>query len=71
MPAAQQEGQNFDVIILDPPRAGSTPTFLKATAQLKSSEENRVREAAAICDTSQRSQRFFSTALGLPLSAFA
>ena len=34
MQALAKEGQNFDVIILDPPRAGSTPTFLKATAQL-------------------------------------
>lgn len=32
--ALAKDGQNFDVIILDPPRAGSTPTFLKATAQL-------------------------------------
>lgn len=34
MQALAKDGQNFDVIILDPPRAGSTPTFLKATAQL-------------------------------------
>ena len=34
MQALAKEGQNFDVIILDPPRAGSTPAFLKATAQL-------------------------------------
>ena len=34
MQALAKEGQNFDVIILDPPRAGSTPTFLKATTQL-------------------------------------
>lgn len=34
MQTLAKEGQNFDVIILDPPRAGSTPTFLKATAQL-------------------------------------
>ncbi len=34
MQALAKEGQNFDVIILDPPRAGSTPTFLKTTAQL-------------------------------------
>ena len=34
MQALAKDGQNFDVIILDPPRAGSTPAFLKATAQL-------------------------------------
>ena len=34
MQALAKDGQNFDVIILDPPRAGSTPTFLRATAQL-------------------------------------
>ena len=34
MQALAKDGQNFDVIILDPPRAGSTTTFLKATAQL-------------------------------------
>ena len=34
MQALAKDGQNFDVIILDPPRAGSTPTFLKATTQL-------------------------------------
>ena len=34
MQALAKGGQNFDVIILDPPRAGSTPTFLKATTQL-------------------------------------
>ena len=34
MQALAKDGQNFDVIILDPPRAGSTPTFLKTTAQL-------------------------------------
>ena len=34
MQAQAKDGQNFDVIILDPPRAGSTPAFLKATAQL-------------------------------------
>lgn len=34
MQALAKENQNFDVIILDPPRAGSTPAFLKATAQL-------------------------------------
>ena len=34
MQALAKDGQNFDVIILDPPRAGSTPTFLEATAQL-------------------------------------
>ena len=34
MQALAKDGQNFDAIILDPPRAGSTPTFLKATAQL-------------------------------------
>ena len=34
MQVPAKDGQNFDVIILDPPRAGSTPTFLKATAQL-------------------------------------
>ena len=34
MQALAKDGQSFDVIILDPPRAGSTPTFLKATAQL-------------------------------------
>ena len=34
MQALAKNGQNFDVIILDPPRAGSTPAFLKATAQL-------------------------------------
>ena len=34
MQTLAKEGQNFDVIILDPPRAGSTPAFLKATAQL-------------------------------------
>lgn len=34
MQALVKDGQNFDVIILDPPRAGSTPAFLKATAQL-------------------------------------
>lgn len=34
MQTLAKDGQNFDVIILDPPRAGSTPTFLKATAQL-------------------------------------
>ena len=34
MQALAKEGQNFDVIILDPPRAGSTSTFLKTTAQL-------------------------------------
>lgn len=34
MQALAKDGQNFDVIILDPPRAGSTLTFLKATAQL-------------------------------------
>lgn len=34
MQALAKDGQTFDVIILDPPRAGSTPTFLKATAQL-------------------------------------
>ena len=34
MQALAKDGQNFDIIILDPPRAGSTPTFLKATAQL-------------------------------------
>ncbi|MDU5528226.1 MAG: hypothetical protein E6063_02290 [Atopobium sp.] len=32
--ATTKDGQNFDVIILDPPRAGSTPAFLKATTQL-------------------------------------
>lgn len=34
MQALAKDGQNFDVIILDPPRAGSTPAFLEATAQL-------------------------------------
>ena len=34
MQALAKDGQNFDVIILDPPRAGSTPAFLKATSQL-------------------------------------
>ena len=34
MQALAKDGQNFDVIILDPPRTGSTPAFLKATAQL-------------------------------------
>ena len=34
MQALAKDGQNFDVIILDPPRAGSTPAFLKATTQL-------------------------------------
>ena len=34
MQALAKDGQSFDVIILDPPRAGSTPAFLKATAQL-------------------------------------
>lgn len=34
MQALAKDGQDFDVIILDPPRAGSTPAFLKATAQL-------------------------------------
>ena len=34
MQALAKDGQNFDVIILDPPRAGSTSAFLKATAQL-------------------------------------
>ena len=34
MQALAKDGQNFDVIILDPPRAGSTPVFLKATTQL-------------------------------------
>lgn len=34
MQALAKDGQNFDVIILDPPRAGSTPAFLKTTAQL-------------------------------------
>ena len=34
MQALAKDGQNFDVIILDPPRAGSTPAFLKAIAQL-------------------------------------
>ena len=34
MQALAKDGQNFDVVILDPPRAGSTPAFLKATAQL-------------------------------------
>lgn len=34
MQTLAKDGQNFDVIILDPPRAGSTPAFLKATAQL-------------------------------------
>ena len=34
MQALAKDGQTFDVIILDPPRAGSTPAFLKATAQL-------------------------------------
>ena len=34
MQALAKGGQNFDVIILDPPRAGSTPAFLKATTQL-------------------------------------
>ena len=34
MQALAKDGQNYDVIILDPPRAGSTPAFLKATAQL-------------------------------------
>ena len=34
MQALAKDGQNFDVIILDPPRAGSTPACLKATAQL-------------------------------------
>ena len=34
MQALTKDGQNFDVIILDPPRAGSTPAFLKATTQL-------------------------------------
>lgn len=29
-----QRGASYDVVVLDPPRAGSTPTFLKAIGQL-------------------------------------
>ena len=64
MQALAKDGQNFDVIILDPPRAGSTPAFLKATAQLA---QKKIVYVSCNVVHKPETSRFFSTA-GLPLS---
>ena len=65
MQALAKDGQNFDVIILDPPRAGSTPAFLKATAQLA---QKKIVYVSCNVVAQARNSRFFST-VDLLLSA--
>lgn len=62
---AQQRSQRFDAVILDPPRAGSTPEFLSGVARLapervvyvSCNPTTQVRDLALLRDFGYRTQR--------------
>lgn len=59
MKALAEQGESCDVLILDPPRAGSTPEFIRAAGELK---PNRVIYVSCKIETLERDLRLFKKA---------